>query len=142
MSQSAISTAANAAALPRVPAELLDFAKNLVHAAGVFAQNDTLQHQSIILARAVADFAESVDALIRIDANDRASHRRANNRGDPHVGDLQLGRLGIGVDVLLLSLQLLRRPRTLRVAAPRSSRIHGDFGSRVDPSMCFKLAFM
>ena len=63
-----------------------------------------LQHQRVVLARAVAHFAEPVDALVRIDANDRARHGRAYDGGHPHVRDLQVRRFGVRVDVLLVRL--------------------------------------
>ncbi len=39
--------------------------------AGVLAEDAALQEQRIGLDRAVAQFAESVDSLIGVDANDR-----------------------------------------------------------------------
>ena len=91
---------AHAAALPRVAAELFDLAENPVDVAGVLAENPALQLQRVILARAIADFAQSIDALVGIDADDGGGHRNSPHHHDPHVGDLQIGRFGIGVGVL------------------------------------------
>ena len=92
--------AADAAGLPRVAAELFDLAEDLVDVAGILAQDAALQDQRVVLAGAVAHFAEAVDALVGVDADDRRRHRRSAHHHHAHVGDLQIGRLGIGVGVL------------------------------------------
>ena len=70
--------------LPQTPppwrecaAELLDLAEELVDVAGVLAEQPALQHQRVVLAGAVAHLAEAVDALVGVDPDERARHRRA-----------------------------------------------------------------
>ena len=73
---------AHAAGLPSVAAELLDLPKDLVDVAGVLAEDAALQHQRVRLVRAVAHLAPADDALIGVDANERAHHRRADDDGE------------------------------------------------------------
>ena len=91
---------ADASALARVKSELLYFAENFVDVAGIFTQNATFEDQCISLRRAVANLAQAINALVGIDANHRAGHRRAGDRGYAQVGDFELGRFGSGVGVL------------------------------------------
>ena len=69
-----------------------------------------MSNKRIGLARAVAHLAQAVDALVRVDANERARHRRARHHGDAQVGDLQVRRFGIGVGVLRQRVQGLIGP--------------------------------
>ena len=91
---------ADAAALARVAAELLDLAEKLVDVAGVLAEDPALQLQRVILAGAIAHLAQAVDALVGIDSDDGRRHRHSPHHHHPHVGDLQIARFGIGVGVL------------------------------------------
>ena len=88
----------DAAALPAVPAELLDAAEQPVDVAGVLAEQPALQHQRIGGAGAVAHLAEPDDALVGVDLEQRRGERRADDFGYPHVGDAKLGRLRVRVD--------------------------------------------
>ena len=92
--------AAHASALPSVEAELFDLAENLVHVAGVLAEQAALQHQRVGLAGAVAHLAQPVDALVGVDAEHRAGHGRADQGSHAHVRNLEVGRTGVAVDVL------------------------------------------
>ena len=83
----------DAAALPAVAAELLDAAKQPVDVARVLAKQPALQHQRIGGAGAVAHLAKPDDALVGVDLEQRRGERRADDLGDPHVGDAKLGRL-------------------------------------------------
>src|SRR5262249_61927454 len=91
---------AHATSLALVAAELLHLAEELVDVAGILLQQAALEHEGIVLAGAVADFAEAVYALVGVDADDRAVHGRAADGEDTEVGDLQSRRLGVGVGVL------------------------------------------
>ena len=70
--------AAHAAGLPRVAAELLDLAEDLVDVAGVLAEDAALEHQRVGLARAVAHLAPSRQApgWCRCGSADTSSARR------------------------------------------------------------------
>ena len=83
----------DAAGLPRVAAELLQLAEDLVDAAGVLAEDAALEKERIGLTRAVADLAVARDALVGVDADDRTGHRGADDGRKAQVGDLQLRRL-------------------------------------------------
>src|SRR5262245_11686044 len=61
--------AAYAAGLARRRAELFNLAENLVHVAGVFAEDARLEHQRVNLAPTVAHFAVSRNALIGVNAD-------------------------------------------------------------------------
>src|SRR4029078_9603016 len=84
---------AHAAALPRVPAELLDLPEDLVDVARVLAKETALEHQRVRLACAVAYFAPADDTLVGIDADDRTCHGRLDDDRDANVGDLERRRL-------------------------------------------------
>src|SRR5579872_274511 len=104
--------AADAAGLPGVTAELLDFSKDLIDVTRVFTQNAALEDQGVGLAGAVANFAQPVYALISIDANQRARKGRAGNHGDAQVGDLEIRRVGVSVHVLRRGIEGLVSPET------------------------------
>src|SRR6266576_5770023 len=72
---------ADSAALARVSAELLHLAENLVELEGILAQYPALEKQGVSRARAVADFAQPVDSLVGIDANDWARARTRLHHG-------------------------------------------------------------
>src|SRR5437899_658572 len=79
---------ADSAALARVSAKLLHLAENLVELEGILAQYPALEKQRIRRAGTVADFAQSVDSLIGIDANDWARARaRLHHSGYAQVCD-------------------------------------------------------
>ena len=101
--------AAHAAGLPRVAAELLDLAEDLVDVAGVLAEDAALEHQRVGLAGAVAHFAVADQALVGVDADQRTGHRRADDDRDAQVGDLQLRRLRRRLDVLRERVERRRR---------------------------------
>ena len=80
---------------PRLPGrrtELLDLPEDLVHVAGVLAEDAALEEQRVRLAGPVAYFAVAGDPLIGVDANDRAGHRRVDDDRVAQVGDLQRRR--------------------------------------------------
>ena len=87
----------DAAALPAVAAELLDAAEQPVDVARVLAEQPALQHQRVGGAGAVAHLAKPDDALVGVDLEQRRGERRADDFGDPHVGDAKLGRLRVRV---------------------------------------------
>ena len=78
-----------AAALPRMPAELLDLAENAVHIAGVFPQDAALEHQGVCFARRVSHLAIAHQALIGIQLHQRTPLGRAVDIHKTHIGDLQ-----------------------------------------------------
>ena len=88
----------DAAALAAVAAELLDPPEQPVDVAGVLAEQPALQHQGEGGAGAVAHLAEADDSLVGVDFQERGRERRADDLGDPHVGDPKLGRFRIRVD--------------------------------------------
>ena len=66
----------------------------------VFAQDAALQEERISLACPVAHFAQPIDALVRVDPYDRARHGSTAHREGTHIGNLQVGRLGVRIRVL------------------------------------------
>ena len=92
--------ARDAAALAAPVAELLDGAEDHVHVAGVLAQEHALELERILRVPRVAHLADAVDALVGVDAHDRIVIVAAHH-GQAHVGDLEIGRAGIGVDRVL-----------------------------------------
>jgi len=85
--------ATDATPLPGMAAKLFNFAEYFVDTTGILAEDDALQHQRVVLAGPVPNFSEAVHALVGVDSNNRAAHRRADYGGDTHVGDLEVGRL-------------------------------------------------
>src|ERR1017187_1330731 len=83
---------ADAAALARLAAELLDLAKKFVDVAGVLAQQPALEQERVILAGAIPHLAQAVDALVGIDADQRTGHGRAWPRQAARVGESQIGK--------------------------------------------------
>ena len=79
-----------AAALPAVPAELLDPAKQAIDIARVLAEQPALQHQSVGRAASVAHLAKADDSLIGVDLEQDGAERRTDDLGDPHVGDAKV----------------------------------------------------
>ncbi len=79
--------AADAASLPTVPAELLDAAEQAVHVARILSQDAALEHLGIQLVGAVAHLAIAHQALVGLDLEQDAMHRRADDIGKAHVGD-------------------------------------------------------
>ena len=95
----------HAARLPRVKAELFDLLEEVSDVERILAQHAALQKQRIGGAGAVADFAQSVDALVGVEANDGAGAGTGlEHGGHAQVGDLQRGRARVGVDVPLRRL--------------------------------------
>src|SRR5262249_17018813 len=56
-----------------VSAKRFYLAEELVDVAGILAEDAALEHEGVNLAGAVADFAEAVDALVGVDADDGAT---------------------------------------------------------------------
>ena len=91
--------AADAARLTGHTAELLDAAEDLVDVAGVLTDEETLEHLSIELGRAVADFTVTRDALVGLNAQQGAVHGGANDVNKTHVRDAKITGLGVRVDM-------------------------------------------
>ena len=89
----------DAAGLPRVMPELLDPAEDPIHVARIFAQDAALEQQRKARAGAIAHLPVAGEALIGVDANDRAAERRPDDVGDAHVGDAQLGGMRMAVEI-------------------------------------------
>ena len=88
--------AGDSAALPRRPAKLLDLAEQPVHVARVFVEETALEEERIGGAGAIAHFAQTVNVLVRVQAQDGPlplDHRHAQ------VGDFQLRRPRFGPHV-------------------------------------------
>ena len=81
---------ADAAALPGRAAELFDAAEQLLHIAGVLAQEAALQHFGIDPVPAVPDLAEADDPLVGVNLHEGAVHRGVNDVREADIGDLQL----------------------------------------------------
>ena len=64
--------------------------------------------------RAVTNFAQTINALIRIDTDNRVGHRRAAESGDAQIGNLKLRRIGSFINVLKRALEGLIRPERHR----------------------------
>src|SRR5262249_30986701 len=109
------------AGLARVPAELFDPSKELVHIAWILSENAGFQHQRIILTAAVADFAEAGDPLIGVDADQRHIHRRAGDHGDAQIRDLQLRGNRVALDVFHSPLYISICQPTCRAGSGSSS---------------------
>lgn len=90
---------ADAAGLVRVIAELLDAAENLVHIAGVLTQQQTLEHQRVYPAAALAHLAVTLQALVGDELDDGRAEGRLQI-ADLHVHDFQIRRTGAAPDVL------------------------------------------
>ena len=90
---------ADTTALPRMKAELLDLAEDLVDIAGVLAQQARLEHERISWAGAVAHFAIAAYALIGIQPQQRDIKGQRLEVDDAQFGDAQFGRAGVRVDV-------------------------------------------
>jgi len=73
---------ADTAALPPVVAELRDLAEDLVHVAGILAEDAALEHECVRLAGVVADLAVAAEPLIGVDADEgEAPSIPAHGRG-------------------------------------------------------------
>src|SRR5207248_3748606 len=96
---------AHSTALARVPTKLFDLAEKAVELQRIFANDAALEKQCISSARAIANFAKSVHALIGINTNDRAgTWAGLHNRRHPHVSNLQPRRTRVRVHRLWISL--------------------------------------
>jgi hypothetical protein len=82
-----------------VAAELLDAAEQAIDVAGVLAQQPALEHQRVGGAGAVANFAETDNALVGVDLEQRRAERSAGDFGDADIGNPQLARVRRGADV-------------------------------------------
>ena len=110
--------AADAARLPGVPAELFDLAKNLIDVARILAEDTALEKERVSGTRSVANFAQTVDALVGIDANEWTGHRRTGHHGNAQLRNFQIGRAGILVDVLHGGFECVAGPQTRHGQAP------------------------
>ena len=83
----------HAARLPPMKSELFDLLKKIGDVERVLVQQAALQKQRVSGAGAVAHFTQSVDALVGVDADDRARTRPGlHHYGHAQVGDLERGR--------------------------------------------------
>ncbi|MCX6630550.1 MAG: hypothetical protein NTW28_23290 [Candidatus Solibacter sp.] len=84
-----------------------DATQDLLRAHRVLAEKHALEDQRVVLATGIADFAETVDALVGVDADDGVVVV-SGNRQSTHVGDLEIagGRVGIDGAGRLLGLAL------------------------------------
>ena len=93
------------AGLARDAAELRDFLKEEVDVERVLAHDAALENHGVLIVGHIADLAQTVHALIGIDANDRArTWPGFLDHGVAHVGDLQLGRVAVAVYMLQCGL--------------------------------------
>src|SRR5579863_7732547 len=92
-------------------AELFDLAENLIDVARIFAQDPALENQRISLAGAVAHLTQTVDALIGVDAKERAGHRRTFDHGKTQIRNLEVRRLRVAVHVLDGGIKSSIRPK-------------------------------
>ena len=72
--------------------ELLDFAEDSLHVAGVFSKQAALEQQCITNAGAVSNLPEPRDALIGIDPQQRPTPVVMTHDGKAEVGDFQFRR--------------------------------------------------
>ena len=92
----------HAARLPPVKAELLDLLEEVRDVERVLIQQPALQKQRVGGAGAVTDFAQPIDALVGVDADDGAGARPGlHDRGHAKIGDLERGRARVGIDIPL-----------------------------------------
>ena len=89
---------ADAAALTGVAAKLLDLAEDLVHIAGVLADDTALEHQSIGLGSGVTDFAVAFDALVGHDLHNGAALGGIVDVHKTHIGNSQLRGVGTTIE--------------------------------------------
>ena len=116
---------AHTACLAGDTAELLDLLKQKIDIQWVLSHNAALQHHRVLIARSIAHFTQTVDALVGVDANDRAgAGARLDDDRVAHVGNLQRRRAGIQIDILDCR-RLLGRGLFQAVAAEKTSAQHG-----------------
>ena len=70
--------------------ELLDFAEQAVHVAGIFAEQAALEHQRILGRGQVTHFAPTANALIGVDADNAKVPMIPPYRSNAHVGDFEI----------------------------------------------------
>jgi hypothetical protein len=80
--------------------ELLDFAEQTVHVAGIFAQQAAFEHQGVFGSGQVTDFTPTANPLVGIDANDTKVPVIPAHRGNPHIGNLEVARVRRALDVI------------------------------------------
>ncbi len=90
---------ANAARLTGLTAVLLDAAENLIDVAGVFANEETLEHLRVELSGAIAHLTIARDALVGLNAQQGAVHGSADDVNKTHVRDAKITGLGVRVDM-------------------------------------------
>ncbi len=90
--------------LTRMVAKLLDLAKDLVHVAGVLPKNAALEHQCIGATSAISHLTVTRDTLIGIDPDQGTIHGNPFEVHHAHVGDFQLRRTRVLIDILLADL--------------------------------------
>ncbi len=94
---------AYAAGLARMPAKLLDLAKDPFNVARVLACDPRLQHQGEGLAGPVAHLADAGESLIRVDPDEREAPTPPADRHGAQVGDAQFARARVGANVVFWS---------------------------------------
>ena len=80
-------------------AKLLDLAKELVDIAGVLTEQTRFEQQRVGRAGAITDFAVAADALIGIQPQQRDIKWQRPEIDDAHVGDFEVVRARVSVDV-------------------------------------------
>src|SRR5581483_4824778 len=81
---------AHAAGLASVAAELRDFLEEIVDAQRILAEQSAFEHHGILRAGDVAHFAQAIDALIGVNADERARARpRLDDHRVAHIGNLE-----------------------------------------------------
>src|SRR5260370_10514062 len=91
---------ADAAGLAPAAAELRDLLKQVVDAQRILADDATLEHHGILRAGDVAHFAQTIDAVVGVDADEHTwTWSGLDNHRVAHIGDLQTRRTGSGVHI-------------------------------------------
>ena len=104
-------------------AKLFDFAKEFVELQRVFANESALEKKRVGCTGSVANLSETINSLVRIEANDWARTRSGfYHRGHAHIGDLQLRRRGVGVYRFRVSLKRFAHQQT--ASQSKSGSLH------------------
>ena len=81
---------AHTATLPRMPPELFDLAKQLIHITGIFTQKLAFQLQSVNMTGTIAHLSQTINTLIGIQANERRAHRHTGKTDNAHIGNSEI----------------------------------------------------
>src|SRR5260370_9806442 len=118
------------AGLARDAAELRNFLKEVVDVERVLANDAALENHGVLIVGHIADLAQTVHALIGIDANDWArTWPGLLDHGVAHVSDLQLRRVAVAVCMLQRGLGL----RFLSKRADQAPAKNADRTLKNDP---------